>query len=205
MFDGASLDYAKGGGFVTVVAQDADTGAVLMVARADAVAMARSLDTGEMHYSSRTRGLWHKGASSGNVQSIVSLTADCDRDTVLARVRPAGPACHSGSLTCFGNDAEGDALSSLDSVIADRVTSSHLEAGYTRQLARDRNLRLKKLGEESAELVTALADGDASRARAEGADVIYHVLVALRAAGVTLDDVRHELARRAAPAPRTPG
>ncbi|HET6680351.1 MAG TPA: phosphoribosyl-ATP diphosphatase [Gemmatimonadaceae bacterium] len=204
MLDAMSLDYARGGGFVTVVAQDADTGAVLMVARADAVAMARSLETGEMHYSSRRRGLWHKGASSGNVQSIVSLTADCDRDTVLARVRPAGPACHSGSRTCFGNDAGADALSSLDSIIADRMASADLEAGYTRQLARDRNLRLKKLGEESAELVTALADGDASRALAEGADVIFHVLVALRAAGVTLDDLRHELARRGEPAPRSP-
>ena len=98
-----TLDFAKAGGLVTVVTQDARTGAVLMVAHADREALERTLATGEMHYHSRTRGLWHKGATSGNVQRVVSLTADCDGDAVLARVIPAGPACHTGSPTCFGD------------------------------------------------------------------------------------------------------
>ena len=85
------LDFAKGNGLVTVVAQDADTGVVLMVAHADREALTRTIASGEMHYRSRTRGLWHKGGTSGNVQRVVSLTADCDGDAVLARVRPAGP------------------------------------------------------------------------------------------------------------------
>src|SRR5687768_6544668 len=96
------LDFSKGDGLVTVVAQDARTGAVLMVAHADREALERTVTTGEMHYRSRTRGLWHKGETSGNVQRVVSLTADCDGDAVLARVIPAGPACHRGSTTCFG-------------------------------------------------------------------------------------------------------
>src|ERR671919_1020941 len=96
------LDFSKGDGLVTIVTQDARTGAVLMVAQADQEALERTVATGEMHFRSRTRGLWRKGETSGNVQRVVSLTADCDGDAVLARVIPAGPACHSGSTTCFG-------------------------------------------------------------------------------------------------------
>ena len=98
--DLSTLDFSRG--LVTVVAQDARSGAVLMVAHADREALERTIATGEMHYRSRTRGLWHKGATSGNVQRVVSLSLDCDGDAVLARVVPAGPACHTGSTSCFG-------------------------------------------------------------------------------------------------------
>ena len=251
MIDLSRLDFTKGGGLVTVVAQDARTGAVLMVAHADREALERTVATGEMHYRSRTRGLWHKGATSGNVQRVVSLAMDCDGDAVLARVAPAGPACHTGSVSCFGAGAlTADALGVLAATIEARVAQAptgvgepaqspfaalrtgsakgpppslrsgqapssksmgpsaatpHLAAAhgtdspqpsYTRRLLDDRNLRLKKIGEEAAELITACADGDAERAAEEGADVFYHALVALRAAGVTLDDVRRALERR---------
>lgn len=201
-----SLDFAKGGGLVTVVAQDAVTGDVLMVAHADREALERTIATGEMHYRSRSRGLWHKGATSGNTQRVVALIADCDRDAVLARVAPAGPACHTGSLSCFGEaGAVGDELSALDATIARRAeamaASEPVQAGdrpsYTARLLADRNLRLKKIGEEAAELVTACADGDATRASEEAADIVYHVMVALRAAGASLADVRRVLAGRA--------
>lgn len=209
MLDPSTLDFAKGDGLVTVVAQDAVTGAVLMVAHADREAVDRTLATGEMHYRSRTRGLWHKGATSGNVQRVVSLAADCDGDAVLARVAPAGPACHTGAVSCFapGNVGSGpppaaDALAMLDATIALRAedaagATSPDRPSYTGRLLADRNLRLKKLGEEMAELVTACADADAARAAEEGADVVYHALVALRAVGVSLDDVRRVLAARA--------
>jgi phosphoribosyl-ATP pyrophosphohydrolase/phosphoribosyl-AMP cyclohydrolase len=201
-----ALDFTKGQGLVTVVAQDARTGAVLMAAHADREALERTLATGEMHYRSRSRGLWHKGATSGNVQRVVSLDHDCDADAVLARVAPAGPACHTGSMSCFGSTAlAADELSQLDATIGARA----LEGGgadqspsYTRKLLGDRNLRLKKLGEEAAELVTACADGDLERAREECADLIYHALVALRAVGGSLDDVRAVLAARAGQPPR---
>ena len=114
MLDLDALDFAKGQGLVTVVAQDARTGVVLMVAHADREALERTLATGEMHYRSRSRGLWHKGATSGNVQRVVSLAADCDRDTVLARVIPAGPACHTGARSCFYRTLEGDDLRRID-------------------------------------------------------------------------------------------
>ena len=202
MIDLDSLDFTKGGGLVTVVTQDASTGAVLMVAHADREALEKTIATGEMHYRSRTRGLWHKGATSGNVQRVVSLAADCDGDAVLARVAPAGPACHTGAVSCFGDDAlDPDSLSLLDATIARRAGEPDAPSGarpsYTRRLLADRNLRLKKLGEEATELAVACADGDIARATAEGADVVYHTLVALRALGISLDDLRAELAGRA--------
>ncbi|MBZ4400936.1 bifunctional phosphoribosyl-AMP cyclohydrolase/phosphoribosyl-ATP diphosphatase HisIE [Myxococcus faecalis] len=201
MLDLDTLDFTKGNGLVTVVTQDAATGDVLMVAHADREALERTLATGEMHYRSRSRGLWHKGATSGNTQRVVSLRADCDRDAVLARVHKAGPACHTGEETCFGS-GRWDALAALDATLTERA--SHAPArdekpGYTRRLLGDRNLRLKKLGEEAAELVTACADADASRAVEEAADLLYHLLVAIKPLGLSLEDVKAVLARRAAP------
>lgn len=196
-----TLDFSKGQGLVTVVTQDAHTGVVLMVAHADREALEYTLRTGEMHYRSRSRGLWHKGGTSGNVQQVVTLTADCDRDAVLARVIPAGPACHDGTTSCFRDDALlSDTLSTLDATIAERAQSV-LAAGekpsYTQRLLTDRNLRLKKLGEEAVELTMACVDHDTPRAAEETADLLYHALVALHAVGGTLDDVRGVLAGRA--------
>jgi len=193
-FEFSALDFSKGGGLVTVVAQDARTGQVLMVAHADERAIRRTMETGEMHYQSRTRGLWHKGATSGNVQRVVELRADCDGDAVLARVVPAGPACHTGSRTCFG-DVPADALSGLDATIDARAAAPG-PTSYTSSLLADRNTRLKKIGEEAAEFVTACADGEADRATQEAADLIYHALVALHAAGGSLDGVRDVLQAR---------
>ena len=199
-------DFTKGNGLVTVVAQDARTGVVLMVAHADREALERTVETGVMHYRSRTRGLWRKGDTSGNVQRVVALAPDCDGDAVLARVVPAGPACHTGTTSCFGDVALGaDAFGALDRTLAarqaDAAVAPHAASGarpsYTHRLLADRNLRLKKLGEEAAELVTACADADRERAVEEGMDVLYHTLVALRALGVGLDDLRAVAARRA--------
>ena len=190
------LNFDKGGGLVTVVTQDAVTGAVLMVAHMDREAFEMTVATGEMHYRSRSRGLWHKGATSGNVQRVISLTPDCDGDAILARVNPAGPACHNGTTSCFDQPANGDALTQLASVIESRVQSTGSES-YTRKLLADRNLRLKKLGEETAELVVALADNDSDRAANEAADLVYHTMVALRAQNIDFDQVRLMLASRA--------
>jgi phosphoribosyl-ATP pyrophosphohydrolase/phosphoribosyl-AMP cyclohydrolase len=192
------LDFAKQNGVVTVVTQDAATGAVLMVAQADREALDRTVATGEMHYRSRSRGLWHKGATSGNVQRVVDLLPDCDGDTVLARVEPAGPACHTGQTSCFGDGLPGgsDPLDQLDRTIAERAGSGDPRASYTAKLLGDRNLRLKKLTEEAGELAVASADGDRVRATEEAADLIYHTLVALRALGASLADVRAVLAER---------
>jgi len=206
--DLSTLNFEKGGGLVTVIAQDAATGRVLMVAHADREALTATLATGEMHYHSRSRGLWHKGATSGNTQRVVSLTVDCDGDAVLARIVPRGPACHTGAISCFDHGvalAGGDALSALDATLASRAAaaSAGASSSYTTRLLADRNLRLKKLGEESAELVAACADGDRARATEEAADLLYHTFVALRALDIDIDAVRQVLAARAS-APTAP-
>lgn len=204
-----AIDFAKGGGRIMVVTQDAASGVVLMVAAADREAVERTVATGEMHYTSRSRGLWHKGATSGNTQRVVSLHLDCDGDALLARVLPAGPSCHTGAVSCFGDGALApDVIAHIDATIATRAAAranGHTVDGpaeqegrpsYTQRLLADRNLRLKKVGEEAAELVTACADGDAVRASEEAADLLYHALVALRAAGGSLADLRRVLQAR---------
>ena len=198
-FDLDQLDFTKSSGLVTVVTQDVATGAVLMVAHADREALEYTLRTGEMHYRSRSRGLWHKGGTSGNVQRVMSLTTDCDADAILARVVPAGPACHNGTTSCFREDAlQADVFATLDATITSRMQhTDEATKSYTQRLLGDRNLRLKKLGEEAVELATACVDGDVERATEETADLLYHALVALRAVGGSLDGVRAVLSSRA--------
>lgn len=215
-----ALDFDKGDGLIPMVAQDAADGRVLMVAWADAEALERTLETGLAHFRSRTRDeLWKKGETSGNTLALESLHADCDGDTVLARVRPAGPACHTGEETCFGEGARprapaqedahaghpGDApdapsldgtLSRLDATLASRQ-AERPEGSYTIRLLDDDNLRLKKLGEETTELVVALAGRSGSQVAQEAADLLYHLLVALRGADVALSAVAGALEERA--------
>jgi phosphoribosyl-ATP pyrophosphohydrolase/phosphoribosyl-AMP cyclohydrolase len=198
MIDPNSLDFTKGNGLVSVIAQDARTGGVLMTAFADRDAVERTIASGELHLFSRSRGPWHKGATSGHVLRVQALIADCDADALLAMVVPAGPACHTGTASCFGDVTRSDALSALDATVSARMQpGATAGTGYTQRLLGDRNLRLKKIGEEASELVTACADGDVARATEEAADLIYHALVALRAVGGSLDGVRAVLAARA--------
>ncbi len=204
-FDAVRFDEKSG--TVVVVTQDAVSGRVLMVGNADRDALERTIKTGEVHYRSRSRGLWRKGATSGNVQKVLTLTTDCDGDTVLARVLPAGPACHTGARSCFPDSSGGpNIFPALSSVIEARRRAIEQEKtdnearpelrslppqppSYTHELLLDRNLRLKKIGEEAAEFIAACAIGDGTRATEEAADLIYHIAVALGAAGSSLDAV----------------
>lgn len=206
------VKFAVDTGTVVVVAQDAATGRVLMVAHADREALARTIETGEMHYRSRRRGLWRKGATSGNVQRVVSLAVDCDGDTVLARVTPAGPACHTGQISCFPDSSQPGAWATLADTIRARreqlagsatqgvATPRPEDRSYTRVLLGDRNLRLKKIGEEAAEFITACADADPRRAVEEAADLVYHMAVALEALDTSIDAVALTLFDRSADA-----
>lgn len=199
MIDIDAIDFEKGAGLVSVIAQRASDGAVLMVAFANREAIERTLATGDLHFFSRRRGLWKKGETSGNTMRVVELRTDCDADAILARVEPRGPACHTGQTTCFGEPAL-DAIRALEATVDARASSAEAPSGkpsYTRKLLADRNLRLKKIGEEAGELIVALADGDRERAAEEAADVVYHVMVALRGAGVTFAEVRAVLEKRA--------
>ena len=189
------LDFAKGDGLLPVIAQHAHTGEVLMLAYANREALERTLADRVMWFYSRSRAeLWRKGATSGNVQHLVSLHGDCDGDAVIARVLPDGPACHTGTRNCFETSPT---LARLDALIDER-TEDPEGGGYTRRLLADRNLRLKKLGEESVELALACERRDREAIAEEAADLLYHALVACRAADVSLADLLAVLAGRAA-------
>jgi len=188
------LDFSKGDGLLPVVAQHAATGEVLMVAFADRTALENTLRDGQLWFYSRSRSrLWRKGESSGNLLKVVTLHADCDADAVLALIEPAGPTCHTGARSCFGAPP---VLQALADVIDERAVAGD-DRSYTRKLLADPNLRLKKLGEEAVELALACSSGDRVRVVAEGADLLYHLLVACAGAGVPIADVIAELGRRA--------
>jgi phosphoribosyl-ATP pyrophosphohydrolase/phosphoribosyl-AMP cyclohydrolase len=202
-------------GLVPVVAQESRSGDVLMVAYADREALERTLSTGFAHYFSRSRkALWRKGETSGHEQRVAEIRLDCDGDAVLFRVDQTGPACHTGTRTCFssgaaaqrgggaagrlvvGEDPGGHLLSRLAATIAARA-AERPEGSYTVQLL-DRGVPKvsQKLGEEAVELVVAANAEDDARVAAESADLLYHLLVLLKARGITLDAVLHQLENR---------
>jgi phosphoribosyl-AMP cyclohydrolase / phosphoribosyl-ATP pyrophosphohydrolase len=195
-------------GLVPAIVQDVHTGQVLMLAYMNEEALQRTLETAKTWFWSRSRGeLWHKGATSGNTQRVMDLRYDCDEDTLLVRVEPAGPACHTGQQSCFyrrlpdGTEAgsppaAGGVLPHLEAVIQDR--KAHPRPGsYTCQLFEDGLPRIvKKVGEEAIEmLVAAQSEGD-ERVVSEAADLLYHTLVLLAARGLSWAEVEAELARR---------
>ena len=172
------------------IVQDADSGRVLMLAYMDAEAERRTRETGEAHFWSRSRGqLWRKGETSGNTLAVEELRDDCDGDALLLRVRPNGPACHTGSLSCF---APG-----LWRVISERA-AERPEGSYTAELLDDGvGACAQKVGEEAVELVRAALSESDERVVEEAADLVYHLYVLLAARGVELAAVEDELASRA--------
>ena len=201
-------------GLVPVVTQESRSGDVLMVAFANQDALERTLATGLAHYFSRSRGaLWQKGESSSHVQRVVQVRLDCDGDTVLYRVEQTGPACHTGTRTCFSTvigrtggvaesttaeeDPGGHLLSRLASTIAQRAADQP-KGSYTAELlAQGVGKVSQKVGEEAVEVVVAANSEDDERLASEAADLLYHLLVLLQARGVPLDAVLRELESRA--------
>ena len=191
-------------GLVPAVVQDARTREVLTLAYMNAESLARTLETGQTWFWSRSRNeLWHKGETSGNTQRVVSVTTDCDNDAIVVLVEPAGPACHTGARSCFDLDlseeSQGGVLRELYEVIKSRQRERP-EGSYTTYLF-DKGLDkiLKKVGEESAETIIAAKNDDPKQLVSETADLLYHLLVMLVARGVDLNEVRDELAQRRKP------
>ena len=173
-------------GLAPCVIQDAATGEVLTLAWVNAEALRATIETGEMHLWSRSRDeLWHKGATSGNVQRVRELRYDCDADAVLALVDPAGPACHTGERTCFHRASDGEprpvtheALPALERTIAAR-RAERPEGSYTAELLADPELIGEKVREEADEVARAVAGESDERIAEEAADLLYHLEVAL--------------------------
>jgi phosphoribosyl-ATP pyrophosphohydrolase/phosphoribosyl-AMP cyclohydrolase len=185
-------------GLMPVVVQDAKNNNVLMLAYMNDESLALTKQTGYMHYWSRSRdALWKKGETSGNVQKLVELRTDCDGDAILARVEQKGNACHTGSYSCFSKDPipPTDVISELWTVFDDR-RSSGSESSYTVRLLKNRNLLLKKIGEESSEVILAAKDKSRDQIVYESADLLYHLMVLLYDEGISMRDIYSELEGR---------
>jgi len=188
-------------GLVPVVIQDWSSGEVLTLAYANAEAVAKTRETGEMHLWSRSRNaLWHKGATSGNVQKVRALRVDCDGDALLALVEPAGPACHTGERTCFFSGeleppAPHETLPGLERTL-DARAADRPEGSYTVQLLDDPPLIGAKVQEEAEEVARAAREESDERVDNEAADVLFHLTVLLHSRGRTLADAQHVLAER---------
>jgi phosphoribosyl-ATP pyrophosphohydrolase/phosphoribosyl-AMP cyclohydrolase len=195
-------------GLVPAIAQDATTGTVLMMAWMNREALERTRATGEAHFWSRSRqSLWRKGETSGHTLRVVEVRIDCDADTILLRVDPAGPACHTGKTACFfrtldGDGAEDDAapghvLAALERVLIERRDGASAAKSYTRSLIDGGwEKMLAKIAEEHGELAAELPGGPDADVVHETADLIFHVMVGLVARRIPIDDVWRELGRR---------
>jgi phosphoribosyl-ATP pyrophosphohydrolase/phosphoribosyl-AMP cyclohydrolase len=196
------LDFRKGDGLVPAIVQDADTGAVLMMAYMNREALEQTLARKRAVFFSRSKQrLWEKGETTGHTLDVVNVIADCDQDTLLVTARPRGPACHKGTLTCFGDEPRAAVtpiafLAKLEAVVAQRATEKP-EASYTARLLEKGVQRVaQKVGEEGVELALAGAAQGEDKVIGESADLLFHMLVLLRARGVTLQAVVNELEKR---------
>jgi phosphoribosyl-ATP pyrophosphohydrolase/phosphoribosyl-AMP cyclohydrolase len=183
------------------IVQDARTGEVLTLAYMNDEALARTRETGELHLWSRSRGeLWHKGATSGNVQKVRAIRYDCDGDALLALVEPAGPACHTGERTCFHRGeleppAPHEVLPGLERTVAARA-DERPEGSYTAALLADPPRVGAKVEEEAEEVVRAAREESDERVAEEAADLLYHLTVLLRSRGLSLADAEEVLRGR---------
>jgi phosphoribosyl-ATP pyrophosphohydrolase/phosphoribosyl-AMP cyclohydrolase len=188
-------------GLVACIVQDWSSGEVLTLAYMNADALALTQETGEMHFFSRSRQeLWHKGATSGNVQQLKALRYDCDGDALVALVEPAGPACHTGERTCFYRGdlnprAPFEALPALERTIAQRRSQAP-EGSYTAALLANPELIGEKVQEEAEEVTRAAREETDERVANEAADVLYHLSVLLASRSLTLADAERVLDER---------
>jgi phosphoribosyl-ATP pyrophosphohydrolase/phosphoribosyl-AMP cyclohydrolase len=200
-------------GLVPCVMQDARSGEVLTLAYMNEESLVLTLETREIHlYSRSRREIWHKGATSGNIQRVRQIRYDCDGDALVALVDPAGPACHTGERSCFYRDLEGaadpgvdapgvagepaplpyEALATLERTLVARQRSRPA-GSYTVELLHDPKLAGDKVREEAAEVVKAVNSESEERAAEEGADVLYHLAVLLLSRGVSMAEALHIL------------
>jgi len=193
-----TLDWDKSGGLVPLVVQHAHDGRVLMLGYVDREALALTIETGEVHFRSRSQQrIWRKGETSGHVLKLVSIAPDCDRDALLCQALPAGPTCHRGTPSCFdGESAAHPWLNELEALIASRASADPESSYVAKLLAAPVARRAQKVGEEGVETALAAVSGSADSLRGEAADLLFHLLVLLRGEGLGLADVVGELARR---------
>jgi phosphoribosyl-ATP pyrophosphohydrolase/phosphoribosyl-AMP cyclohydrolase len=198
--DGSAISFDERG-LVPCIVQDSDSGEVLTLAYMNAEALELTQQTGEMHFFSRSRQeLWHKGATSGNVQRVKALRYDCDGDAIVAIVEPSGPACHTGERTCFYRGdldrAPHEVLPALQRTIDQRKAAGDTGSSYTARLLADPPFIGEKVQEEAEEVARAAREESDKRVANEAADVLYHLSVLLNSRGLTLADAERILDER---------
>ncbi len=193
----SALDFQKQDGLLPAIVQDAKTHRVLMQGYMNAAALEKTLSLGQVTFFSRSKNrLWTKGESSGNFLELVSITADCDLDSLLIKAHPQGPTCHTGDDTCWGESNLGDFLTELETIIHTRRDQPSVDSYTSRLLGRGINKVAQKVGEEAVELVIEAKDDNKELFLGEAADLIYHYLILLAAKGYTLEDVKAVLRER---------
>ena len=194
------IDFEKGGGLVPAIIQDPTTGKVLMLGYMNQEAYEKTMATGKVTFYSRSRQcLWTKGETSGNYLHLVSISVDCDNDTLLVKATPDGPTCHTGTDTCWGEKNETNPLLFL-SELQDFIIKRHEEmpeGSYTTSLFKDGlNRMAQKVGEEALELVIEAVNGTNDRLIYEGSDMLYNLIVLLTSKGLRIEDMARELQER---------
>jgi len=203
MIDVTKVDWGKGNGLLPAIVQDAGDGAVLMLGYMNREALAETLASGRVTFWSRSKGrLWTKGESSGNFLALRAAAVDCDGDTLLVLAEPAGPACHTGTRTCWGENAPRAAgerlgfLAKLEGIIEQRI-ASRPEGSYTSKLLAEGTRRIaQKVGEEGLELALAAVSQADEEVLGEAADLLYHAMLLLQVKNLSLAQVVAELESR---------
>ncbi len=195
------VNWEKVDGLVPTIIQDFQSGQVLMMGYMNQDALAKTGETGKVTFFSRTKErLWTKGETSGNVLQLVNISLDCDNDTLLVKVNPIGPTCHTGTTTCWDSDPQPESqmvwLHQLEQLLAARKNADP-ESSYTASLyARGTKRISQKVGEEGVEVALAATSGDKAELVCESADLIYHLLVLLQDQGLSMNDVINKLKER---------
>jgi len=191
------LAWDKQDGLLPAIVQDATTLRVLMLGYMDREALRLTLQTRNATFYSRSRAkLWTKGETSGNFLDVVGVAADCDRDTLLVLAHPRGPTCHLGTPSCFSPHAASSMIGELDALVAARARERPDDSYTTKLLASGIARIAQKVGEEGVEVALAAVTGDDAQLLGEGADLIYHLIVLLRARGLSVRDVEAVLEQR---------
>jgi len=189
-----NIDFTKGNGLVPVVIQDNNTLQVLMVGYMNEEALEKTEKEGKVTFFSRSKNrLWTKGETSGNWLLVKEILADCDNDSLLIRVNPVGPTCHTGSISCFGDATPKGFIYQLEGIINQRIDNDMLDSYTNKLYKKGINKIAQKVGEEAVELVIEAKDENLDLFKNEAADLLYHVLILLKAKGINLQDIEEVL------------
>lgn len=192
------MNFEKGNGLLPAIIQDAITGKVLMLGFMNEQALSHTKNTGKVTFFSRTKQrLWTKGETSGNFLLVKEILTDCDDDSILIKAKPAGPACHTGADTCFNeSNSPADFLVQLESIISSRRENLS-DNSYTSSLFKSGIDKIaQKVGEEATETVIESLKNDQAKFKEEAADLLFHLMVLIKAMNLSLEDIKDVLARR---------